>query len=248
MSQQTDLSPALALSIDLVFGIVKRAARAEELLESVRGQCENLREHFFQTDRRRIARIEELETELAAAHEAADHDLRLRALAAELLPDTPGASLDTLIQAARNLHAQAQTTSGPLCVGDTVEIVSRQPGDPEIGYRAKVDRVDRDGDVYFNDAAGRRRVMYAREVRRVSPPQQVSKPLAVLPEYCERLPDDELGPIVRTLTYPKTRIEINDPYGAELCVTQEDAGTITLDIAVLRAYLTLVPVRGDSPA
>jgi hypothetical protein len=143
--------------IDLIFGIAARAMRAEELLESARGQTEALREHYFQTERQRVERIAELETELAAAREAA------RSLRALALLQSPGS-------------------------------------------------------------------------------------LAELPSYCERLPDDELGPVVRTLTYPKTRIEINDPHGAELYITQEDADTITLNLSVLRAYLALVPVRGDSPA
>jgi type II secretory pathway pseudopilin PulG len=220
MSQQTDLSPALALSIDLVFGIVKRTVRAEELLESARGQTEALREHYFQTECQRVARIKELETALAAAN----------------------AQIEQLRKAG----------ASDLRIGDTVEIVANWPNDPPIGYRGEIVALDPgdDGNVHilYPASPSGKYCMLRREVKRVASPQQASKPLAVLPSYCERLPDDELGPVVRTLTYPKTRIEINDPHGAELCITQEDEGTFTLDIPALRAYLALIPVRGDSPA
>jgi hypothetical protein len=147
--------------IDLIFGIAARAMRAEELLESARGQCERFRGEAFN-----------LTQELG--------------------------------------RARAQVTAV-----ESALITSRELA---AAYRKKV-----------------------------SPSQQASTPPAALPEYCERLPDDELGPVVRINTEPVTVIEINDPQGDAIIVAQDDE-YFTLDIPALRAFLALVPDRGDSPA
>jgi hypothetical protein len=235
--------------IDLVFSISARAMRAEELLESARGQVERFRAESFQYSqqlRDAQGRAEDAERALVTSRELTDaYRKEVSDLRAQI----------ALLQ-----------TSGPICAGDTVEIVARQPGDPEIGSRFEVLCVDSNGDVYFNDATGHRRMMYAREMRRVPPrghdfahaidptisPLPPGKPATVapipaLPEYCERLPDDALGPVVKLSTYPNTVLEINNPEGDEILVTQNDE-YFTLDIPALRAYLNLVPDRGDSPA
>jgi hypothetical protein len=102
-------------AVDLILELASRATRAEDLLESARGQVERFRtESLTQEDTivrlvdqlaEQDAELRKLREQLAESQEAADHAFRLRAFAAVLMPDADpdAATFEIVMRAAEDL-------------------------------------------------------------------------------------------------------------------------------------------------